>query len=185
VGDDNVRFGEPDVPEVGNVSFEPEIVTSTGAVWRGLFWLVIAGVLVGWCLLDYLDVLPSWVPNARALMGGFMYFLVAGAIALAVWIWKGMIRPRYLRTTPGIIQVLVYRLLTDKPTIHSYPMEAGTLAVFMRIRQRLTLTLARDENADVLSFSRMRRPQERIEQAWRALLSTAPAPPLSRAELLG
>ncbi|UCC29117.1 MAG: hypothetical protein JSU86_13050 [Phycisphaerales bacterium] len=96
-----------------------------------------------------------------------------------------MIRPTYLRTAPGIIQVLVYRLLTDKPSIRSYPMEPGTLAVFTRIRKRLTLALARDENTDVLSFWRMRQPRERVEQAWRALLSTAPMPPLSRAELLG
>jgi hypothetical protein len=118
-------------------------------------------------------------------MGMFTYFLVAGAIALGVWIWRGMIKPTYYRLAPGVIQVLVYSLSSRRPMIRSYPMEAGTLAVFTRIRKHLILALARGENTDMLSFSRMDRPQERIEQAWSALLSTAPTPPLSNDSLVG
>jgi hypothetical protein len=96
-----------------------------------------------------------------------------------------MIRPTYYRLAPGVIQVLVYSLSSRRPMIRSYPMEAGTLAVFTRIRKHLILTLARGENTDMLSFSHMDRPQERIEQAWKALLSTAPTPPLSDEALVG
>ena len=180
-----VCFGEADVPQVGELHFHPEIVTPTAAVWRQLFWLVIAGVLIVWCLLDYLHVLPAWLPGARPFMGGLAYFFVAGAIALAVWIWKGMIRPTYLRMAPGVIQVLEYRFSKSKPTVRSYPMKAGTLAVFTRIRKHLVLTLSRAENQDVLRFSRMQYPKQRIERAWQALLSTAPTPPLSEEELVG
>ena len=180
-----ISFGEPDVPEVGDLHFEPEIVTPTGAVWRQLIWLLIAGAVVAWWALDYLQILPRWLPGVRPLLGGFAYFLVAGALALAVWIWKGMIRPTYLRMAPGIIQVLEYHYLRSKPGIRSYPMEPGTLAFFTRVGRRTVLTLSRGDHKDVLAFSRMQQPKQRIEQAWQALLSTAPKPPLSDEELLG
>ncbi|HUU82428.1 MAG TPA: hypothetical protein VM243_02885, partial [Phycisphaerae bacterium] len=174
-----------DVPEVGRLHFEPEIVTPTGGIWRQLIWLPIAGTLIGLCLLYYLRVLPAWLPVTRGFLWGFAYFFAAGAIALAVWIWKGTIRPTYLRMAPGMIQVLVYSISKAKPAICSYAMEGGTLAVFTRIRKRRLLTLSRGPNEDVLWFSRMREPQRQIERAWRALLSTAPTPPLSDEDLVG
>ena len=111
--------------------------------------------------------------------------MVAGAVALAVWVWKGMIRATYIPTAPGIIQVLIHRPLGNRPSIRSYPMEPGTSVVFPPIRKRLTVLLARDEDSDVLSFGSMCRPQEQVEQARQASLSSAPTPPLSRAGLLG
>jgi len=180
-----VCFGQADVPEVGQLHFEPEIITPTGAIWRQLIWLVVAGLLVALLLLDYLHVLPPWVPGIRHFFGGFAYFLVAGVIALAVWVWRGMIRPTYVRMAPGVIQVLEYRYSKSKPTIRSYPMEPGTLAIFTRIRKHLILTLARGESKDMLLFSRMQQPECKIERAWQALLSTAPTPPLSDEELVG
>ena len=180
-----ICFGQPDVPDVGELYFEPEIITPTGTVWRQLLWMVIAGALIALCLLDYLGVLPAWVPINRGFVWGFMYFFVAGAIALGIWVWKGMIRPTYIRMAPGIIQVLEYRYSKSKPTIRGYPMRPGTLAIFTRIRKHLVLTLSRGEHKDVLSFSRMRQSEQRIERAWQALLSTAPTPPLSDEELVG
>jgi hypothetical protein len=180
-----VCFGHADVPAVGELHFEPEIITPTGAVWRQLIWLVVAGVVVALLLLDYLHVLPPWVPGIRHFFGGFAYFLVAGVIALAVWVWRGMIRPTYVRMAPGVIQVLEYRYSKTKPTIRSYPMEPGTLAIFTRIRKHLILTLARGERKDMLLFSRMQQPERKIERTWQALLSTAPTPPLSDEDLVG
>ncbi|MBU0638586.1 MAG: hypothetical protein KKB50_06955 [Planctomycetes bacterium] len=180
-----VCFGEADVPEVGALHFEPEIVTPTGAVWRQLIWLAIAGVPATWCLLDVLHLLPGWIPPTRSFIGCFAYFLTAGIMALAIWVWRGMIRPTYLRLAPGIIQVLQYRFRADKPTIRSYPMEPGTLAVFTRIRKRQILALSRSEQSDTLAFSQMRHTQLRVDQTWRALLSSASTPPLSTDELLG
>lgn len=180
-----ICFGQAEVPEVGRLHFEPEIITPTGAVWRQLLWLAVAGIPLAWCLLDYLHKLPAWIPGARAMLGGFLYFFVAGALALGVWIWKGMIRPTYLRLAPGIIQVLEFRYSKSRPTIRSYPMQSGTLVLFTRIRQHAFLTLSCGEYKDSLAFSRMQHPQHYIEQAWKALLSTAPTPPLSEDELVG
>ncbi len=180
-----VCFGQAEVPEIGELHFEPEIITPTGAVWRQLIWLVIACVLIALLLLEYLHVLPPWVPGLRRFFSGLAYFLVAGFIALAVWVWKGMIRPTYIRMAPGVIQVLEYRYSKSKPTIRSYPMQPGTLAVVTRIRKHLVLTLARGKNRDMLLFSRMARPELKTERAWQAMLSTAPTPPLSAEQLVG
>ena len=180
-----VCFGQADVPEVGELHFEPEIITPTGAIWRQLIWLVVAGALAALLLLDYLHVLPPWVPGIRQFFSGITYFLVAGFIALAVWVWRGIIRPTYIRMAPGVIQVLNYGYSKSKPTIRSYPMQPGTLAIFTHLRKRLILTLARGENNDMLLFSRMRQPELKTERAWQAMLSTASTPPLSDEELVG
>jgi hypothetical protein len=142
-------------------------------------------VPITWCLLDGLQLLPSWLPGARALLGGFMYFLVAGVIALAVWVRKGMIHPTYIRMAPGVIQVLECRFRKPRPAIRSYPMEPSTLMLLTRIRKKLILTLSRGDHQDVFSFSEMQQPAQRIERTWQTLLSTAPTPPPSRNELLG
>ena len=136
-------------------------------------------------LLDQLRLLPTWIPGIRPFLGVFTYFLIAGAIALAVWVWRGMIRPTYIRMAPGVIQILEYRYSRSQPTIRSYPMQPGTLAVFTRIRKHPILTLAREENKDMLLFSRMQQPAQRIERTWQALLSTAPTPPLTDDALVG
>jgi hypothetical protein len=178
-------FGEPDVPEVEDLPFEPEIITPTRAVWRQLIWLAIVAGLIGMWLLDYLNMLPGWFPNPAAHWMGFLYFIFPAVGVLATWIWTSMIRPTYIRLAPGVIQVLVYPLRPGKPTIRSYPMEVGTLAVLTRVGKRVTLVLSRGANHDTLPLSRMDHPEQRLEQAWRAILSTAPTPPLSDDELLG
>ncbi len=180
-----VNFGEPDVPDVGEMHFEPEIITPTGAIWKRLSWVLVGVVLLGLWLLDYLGWLPEELPSIRRFSGGFMYLFVMAVGVFITWVWRSAIRPTYIRMAPGIIQVLEYRYSRSKPTIRGYPMEAGTLAVFTRVHKNLVLTLTRDGNKDVLSFSRMRHPEQRIERAWQALLSTAPAPPLSDEELVG
>ena len=147
--------------------------------------LVYYGTLVALLLLEYLHLLPAWIPGLRRFAGGLAYFLIAGFIALAVWVWRGMIRPTYVRMAPGIIQVLEYRYSKSRPTIRSYPMQPGTLVVLTRIRKHLILTLARGESKDMLLFSRMQQPGRKIERAWQALLSTAPTPPLDAEQLVG
>jgi hypothetical protein len=177
-------YGEPDVPEVGELHLEPEIITPTGAICRSLVLPLLAVALAVWWLLNAVGLLP-WLPGRATSEWTLASFLVVGLPVLCMWIWRGMIRPTYYRLAPGVIQVIVYSLSNRRPIIRSYPMEPGTLAVFTRIRKHLILTLARGENTDMLSFSRMDRPQERIEQAWKALLSTAPTPPLCDEALVG
>jgi hypothetical protein len=173
-----VNFGEPDVPQVGELHFEPEIITPTGRIWKQLHWILIGLALLGLWLLDYLNLMPDQVPSIRHFSGGTLF-------AFVTWVWRSAILPSYVRMAPGIIQVLDYRYSKSKPIIRDYPMERGTLAIFVRIHKQRILTLARAENKDVISFARMRRPEPSIERAWQALLSTAPTPPLSDEDLVG
>ena len=108
-----------------------------------------------------------------------------GAVAFALWMWRAVIRPTYVRMAPGVIQILQYRWSSLKPEIRSYPMEAGTIACFARIGKNIFLTLSHGPHKDTLFFSHMRQPQRWIERTWRALLSTAATPPLSEDELVG
>jgi hypothetical protein len=116
--------------------------------------------------------------------------LMMGISAGFLWVWRTAIRPTYIRMAPGVIQVLEYHHRRDKPTIRSYTLDQGTLAVVRgpstsRKPGLITVTLLRGEQKDRLELWRMRKRDAIIERTWQALLSTAPTPPLSDEDLLG
>jgi hypothetical protein len=176
-----VCFGPIDVPEVGDMRFEPHIITATELLGRRLFLIPISLAILTLWLLQVTHVLPGKFFSPGALT----YYVVVGIAAGVAWIWRSGIRPTYFRLAPGIIQVLEYRLGRGKPAIRSYPMEAGTLVVVARDRKAIKATLLRAGQKDVLPFSQMRHSAAVIEQFWRAVLSTAPIPTLSDEELIG
>jgi len=179
-----ICFGQPEVPEIGELHFEPEIITPTGSMGRQFIWLGLAGVVLVLWLADFLHLVPGWFPPLRSLLSGLMYVIVAGAVTLGIWVWKAVLRPTYVRMAPGVIQFLVYRR-GSRPTIRSYPMNADTLVYVTRIRKRLFLTLARGESSDRLALSQLHDSERLVERVWQALLSTAPTPPLSEEALVG
>ena len=181
-----VCLGKIDVPEVGELFFEPEIITPTRAVgWRLLFVPIAAAIFILW-LLQALDVIPGRAIN----IGSFGYILVMGVSAGIVWVWRTAIRPTYIRMAPGAIQILEFRHRQSKPTIRSYPLDAGTIAV---LRGKATdgktsglkLALLRGDQQDTIELWRMQKRDKAIERMWQALLSTAPTPPLSDEGLVG
>lgn len=181
-----VCLGMLDVPEVGDLFFEPEIITPTRSIGRRIVFIPIAAAVVAVWLLQELHVLP----NLRIQLSSFGYLLFMGLVVTAVWAWRGMIRPRYIRMAPGIIQVLEYPYGKGKPAIRSYPLDSETVAVVHgsltgRKRRPQNLTLLRNEREDKIDFSQMRRAEEVVERTWQALLTTAPTPPLSDEELIG
>ena len=181
-----ICYGEAQVPEVGELRFQPIIITPTARRQRQLKWLIPAAVCCIWLLLSHLRLLPSWFPDAQPFIVGMGYFLVFGVITLFLWVRGEILRPTYIRMAPGMIQFLVFPLgRRSQPIIRSYPMTAGTLAIFTRIHKRRTLTLLRGDNHDILSFAEMENAAQRIEQTWQAILSTAPTPPLDVQELVG
>ena len=180
-----ICFGHVKIPEVGELQFEPEIITPTARIWRALSRVLVAVALLALLLLDLLGFLPSWFPPVRSLIGGFTYLLAMGFVVLVIWIWRGMIRPTYIRIAPGIIQVLVYGYSRSKPSIRSYPMESGTIVYFTRIYKHLLITLLREEQKDTISLTNMRDAMRVSERALEAIFSTAPIPAMSEDELLG
>lgn len=172
-----VLLGREQPPEVGDLRFEPEIVAPGETVGRLAIWLVL--LCVTWCAL----VVVARVPLRLAVILSLLWLpaLVAGSL----WIWKGVLRPTYVRMAPGIIQVLEFRYRRPKPTIRSYPMTAGTVIVLGGILRVPTMWLLRGEQRDTIRFAYAQRSDERMERAWQAMLSTAPTPPLSDEELVG
>ena len=181
-----VCLGMIDVPQVDDVFFEPEIITPTRALGAHLWFVPVAVVVLALWVLQLVHVIPGRAIN----IGSFGYVLMMGISAGFLWVWRTAIRPTYIRMAPGVIQVLEYHHRHQKPTIRSYPLDHGTLAVVQssatgRKPGLITVTLLRDEQKDRLDLWRMRKRDAIIERTWQALLSTAPTPPLSDQDLLG
>ncbi len=181
-----VCLGEIDVPEVGELFFEPEIITPTRAVGWQLVFAPIAAIVIFVWLMQAFGVIPGRGINP----GSFGYILVMGVGAGAMWLWRTVLRPTYIRMAPGMIQILEFRYRRGKPTIRSYPLDAGTIAV---LRGKATggktsglkLALLREVQQDTVELWRMQKRDKAIERTWQALLSTAPTPPLSDEGLVG
>jgi len=181
-----VCLGKIDAPEVGEIFFEPEIITPTRYIGRRLIFIPIAGALIFLWVLHRIGVLPFRFPQ----LSSFGYLLWMGAAVGGAWVWRSAVRPTYIRMAPGIIQILQYRYRRAKPLIRSYPMDGETLAILRgkatgKKGPNLALTLLRADQKDTVDLSRMRKREEVAERMWQALLSTAPTPPLSDEELVG
>ena len=175
-----VCLGTMPVPQIGDLRFEPYIITATQMLYRKLFFIPILGIVAVIWWLQFTGLIAARHFN----FGGFSYIIAMGVGALITWVWKTGIRPTYVRMAPGIVQVMEYRMGRGKPAIRSYPLEAGTLAVVSEHSKWPIVTLLRGDQKDVLPIGQMRRREEVTEHLWRALLSTAPIPRLSDGELI-
>ncbi|MGD8450453.1 MAG: hypothetical protein PVJ57_01425 [Phycisphaerae bacterium] len=181
-----ICLGVMEVPEVGELRFEPRFITPTQYVGRRLWLTVIAIALLALWAARRARLLPAFFGLFK--MSSFLYFFIAGGAVAAAWIWRTAIRPTYVRLAPGIVQVVRFPFGKGKPKIDSYPMSPGTLVIVHRlpgIRGPRTITLLRGEQHDDLPIWQMGGRAELMERFWQALLSTAPTPPLSDEDLLG
>jgi hypothetical protein len=178
-------YGDVEVPEAGTFQFEPEIISPTRAMWRELIWLPPIMVLVCWWILYASTALPVPRITLNRVAIGFSYLLMAGIATAAVWIWRAGIRPRYFRLAPGMVQVFEYKLLRSRPTVRSYPVEAGSVFVIARLTSGPALLLSRGDASDAIRLGSVRDGRQVMKRLWQALLSTAPTPPLSDEELTG
>lgn len=189
-----VCLGEPEIPNDIIQNFEPEVVPSTRSMASMRFYVVIAVALLSiWLFLQsgllqnslLEKVLSFLVPrSAFDFLLPWSVILIPAAIAIVIWGWFAAVRPTYIRAAPGMIQVLRYKAFSkSNPIIHSYPMDAGTLAILSApLGKVVALTLVRREHQDKI---RLDFDTETTEQLWHAFLSTAPTPPLSDEELVG
>src|SRR5262249_10721129 len=106
-------------------------------------------------------------------------FVGADVITLA---WLILIRPRYVRVAPGIVQFLTFHFTRRKPKIRSYPIEAGTIVVALPSG---VFCFCRGANRDDLNPGGAKRPIQRPGRVGRAFLSTNLTPPLSDELLIG
>ena len=178
-----IVLGNIDVPEIGDYRFEPVIITPTRFLWKRLWFVPIALAIVAFWAAQKLHLIPGNVP-----VGSFGYLIFMGIAMVGVWVWRTTIRPTYLRLAPGMVQAVEFGLGKRKPTIRSFPMSPGTVAIAMprgNQREPSMFWLARGENLEQIPLWQMQYRDEASEHLWHALLSTAPTPPLSDEELLG
>jgi hypothetical protein len=177
--------GAVEVPDILDLPFEPFIITPTQYVWRQLVSVGLAAAVLSVWLLSWTRVIPAWVrPN----LIGFWWLAFSGLSVAATWFWRSTIRPRYIRLAPGIVQVLEYSLFGRHQATRSYEMCAGTTVLVQqlgRARQPTRLMFRCGTRKDVFDLPYMRDPAAVTEAFWRAMLSTAPRPPLSDDELIG
>lgn len=171
-----VGFGSPTIPEVGDLRFEPRILSPTDIYWRRFGGLWPLGVVSAWYLLAAVGLVPP--PDTL-----FGIWAVAGTGVLAIWIWKSGVRPTYVRLAPGIVQFLTYGPAAATPRIRSYPMLPGTLVVVSS--KENTFTFRRDGREDKLHLESTRNRKDSAAALWNALLSTAPIPQMSETDLVG
>ncbi len=178
-----VCLGDFDIPESGDVRFEPEIIWPTRMLLRRVVVaFVILALVAVWWILDRLGLIPAKMWGANPIFS--MSYLVLPPLVL--WVWRAGVRPVYFRMAPGIVQALVYKWpWTRRPKVRRYPMEPGTLAVMWQATEGMRLTLVRGTHNDVIKFGEMTGGKEVLERAWQALLSTAPTPQLTEDGLIG
>jgi hypothetical protein len=175
-----VCLGEVDVPPATGALAEPIVITPSRTM-RAILWLVVA-FFASYCVfLGGMKIVPRPI--------GLGVPLLVALIAVVVWVWLVLLRPRYVRFAPGVMQVLTYGPFRPQPRITSFPFDGGTQVFIavqsLRKRDRTRLEFAawrggHIERVRVVSMSR-----EELEALWRVLLCTAPTPPLSNTELSG
>ena len=152
----------------------------------------------------------------RVLMAPLAGAAVGGCLVAVIWgilfTWRSVLRPRYIRLAPGVVQVMQYNWLgLGRPTIRSYTMDAGTLVIVsqadavvaqadvnwdavptwrrsqvaLRTLGRVRVILSRGKMKDTIDFTNMHDPTDALTSIWQAILSTAPTPRLSDTELVG
>lgn len=179
-----ICLGVPRVPDIGALRFEPLIVTPTRFMWKRLFVIAPAVLL----LVFWLAARLGWLPGLRHFsIVGFTYPFVLALGAAGAWFWRTVVWPTYLRFAPGMVQVVQFGWVSRKPDIRSYPMTPGTVAILAQPRgvQIATVHLLRGRQRDQIPLWQMKDREEVTAWLWQALLSTAPTPPLSDEDLLG
>jgi hypothetical protein len=166
------------------------VITPTEHGWSLLRCFFIGVIiLAGYWMAATWRVLPtSWysVTNVVARQFFLQFVLLWGGPAFIWWVWRSMVRPQYIRLAPGIIQVMEYPWWgVGNPTIRSYPMTCGTLAVILPMMEGASITLVRGIDCDYLNFHSAKNKDELFSKALFAMMSTAPTPPLSEVELVG
>jgi hypothetical protein len=169
-------LGKPAIPVVGELRFEPRVLSPTDILWRRLHGAVPILIVAAWYGLSQLGFVRR--PDI------FVWLMVwSGALVVAVWIWKSGVRPTFVRLAPGIVQFLAYGPAGKTPRVQSYPMSVGTLVVVQAKPPVFTFRRNGLENRLDLQF--VRRRQDAELAVWNALLSTAPIPQMSETELVG
>lgn len=175
-----VCLGAFDVPQAGDYRFEPEVLSSgqtdrmDSLVVAALAFLVVFAV--GACL-EALERIPHGA-------GEYWFAIATVAATGAYLLWRHALRPTYVRVAPGVVEVLAYSLVRSAPRIRRYAVAPDLLCIVSHGWAHVSVTLTNSRNRDEFRIT-ARRGEVFVDTLLRALVSTAPTPPLSRQELVG
>ncbi len=187
-----VLVGAVIAPPVEDEVFAPEIITPSRLLLDGHGWLSLG---FGSLLLA-LWVIPSY--NFVGLrVGERSLLLIYGGLIVGplmfTWLARVIVAPQYIRMAPGVIQTLRYSIFRRKPTVETFAMGPRVSAVITRHwKNDLSLTMLETPLSPLeqprtvtIPISDARYAGEAADAMWRALLSTAPTPPLADDALVG
>ena len=175
-----VYLGAFEVPPRGDYRFEPALLTPTETTSRAQMMTALIGSLALLAAGNWL-LLPMRLPHS---IRQWWPVVVIGTVVTAVWFWRSIVRPRYVRIAPGMLQVITYAFGARNPTIRDYPVAPGLLCVLTADWRQTRLHRSTGPHHDQLLIAEGRAGPF-VEQLGRAVLSTAPTPPLSNEALLG
>jgi len=164
-------MGLGEMPHPADYRLEPEILSPIECAQESFsvpqaISAAVLGVLMVFILIVLSDRVPALQRDLLALMWGF-------GIGVGLF-YAFVLRPRYLRIAPGVVETVTYGFFRRKPRIRRFALGDLPLCIVVDTPLACRLTLWRDER-DVL-IVRLRRRGEFRERLLRALLSTAPAP---------
>ncbi len=173
-------MGLREMPQPADYRLEPEILSPTECTQESFsvpqaITATVLGILLVFSLIVLSDRVPALQRDLLALMWG-------AAIGMGLF-YAFVLRPRYVRIAPGVVETVTYGYFRRKPQIRRFTLGDLPLCIVVDTPLACRLTLWRSER-DVL-IVRLRRRGEFRERLLRALLSTAPTRPLSGEDLLG
>jgi hypothetical protein len=170
---------ETELPPVPDTLIEPAVI-GPGSLLR-MHKVLLTALLFGAMIATAL--MSSFLPGAlTAWLECCLLALLAG------WLWYWVIRRQYVRFTPGLIEIMRYRLFRRGASSEQLPLDAETvLFVWNRPHPPVAITASwqkiiwslvgcRHDRVIELQFETTR---DQTEHIWHALLSTALAPPLT------
>lgn len=169
-----------DAPAPEDASVEPVVIAANrdlGVVASVMFVLSV-GVLA-------ILFIPGMAGTEESLQ--FVIMAICGWGACGLGFWRCVVSPSYVRFAPGVIQLLRYAPLARRPIVKTVLLDESTV-VFVVGPKRAKheaiwrLAVCRLDVCHEIAFSAS---TEQSECIWRALLSTAPTPPLSDEFLVG
>ncbi|MBI5864515.1 MAG: hypothetical protein HZB38_08410 [Planctomycetes bacterium] len=184
-------LGVDRMPVIRNVVFEPYILSQSQRFGTRWLWVGVGALL--FILNAHVAATSAWSSPAstavRPTNVAPLFFLVVLGSALVlgaiIWFVGVLLEPEYVRILPGEIQYVRFSAGARGRLDRAYPMTAGTTAILREEFGRITLTLLRGGQRDVLNISALWDQYTALERIWQSLLTTAPTPALTDKELLG
>lgn len=205
-----VLLGAVEPLPTGDYFFEPEIIPTTRLLGRNVYFAYALAFIAALFGLQHFRVIPR-VPIPWQAFG---QPITMGLIFVVAWIWRGLLRPTYIRITPGMVEFMCYRWFWhNHAQVRRYPIESGTTIAVCewvsysaiwgsgtwdeathewrqrgRKRSKTRITsfgFFRGNHQDTIQLGSMSKPDEVMDVLWRAILSRVVLRPMGDDELLG